>query len=67
MGLLKRLFGGDSSHDLLGNPALTKALKLTSEGNYYGGQGNMDRAKKCFTKAIAAEPDHGELQRYFPS
>ena len=33
-------------------------MKLTSEGNYHGEQGNLDRAIACFKKAISTKPDH---------
>jgi tetratricopeptide (TPR) repeat protein len=48
----------EQSDNFLHDTALTKAARLTSEGNYYGERGNLDRAIQCFQRAISAKPDH---------
>jgi len=58
MGILRRIFGGGDSDDVLGDPSLSRAIKLTSEGNYYGERGDLDRAISCFNKALSAKPGH---------
>ena len=57
MGFLERLLGGNKSGDFPDSP-LERALKLTSEGNYYGERGNLDHAIKCFKEAISIHRGH---------
>ena len=58
MGFFRRIFGGGASDDIFGDSSVSSALKLTSEGNYHGGEGNLDRAIACYEKAISTKPDH---------
>ena len=63
MGFLRRIFGGGEREDILGDPLLSQAAKLTSEGNYYGERGDLDRAITCFQKALRSKPDHVPTRR----
>lgn len=60
MGILRRIFGGGSSEeeDLLGDPSFSQAIKLTSQGNYFGERGDLARAIACFQGALAFKRDH---------
>ena len=47
--------GEAETGEVLGDPALSKAIKLTSEGNYHGERGDLDTALKCFRRAISTK------------